>query len=211
MSFLSAEAIRLLASKWPNAELLAQELYSIFAADADAQATGPQTLNNYGNAPALTINQFGNSGTAIQINRKPNPLTFGDIHLDIPPGLLELNEGFSTVVNFNNDGTITYTSGPADQPLPPFARGGSVALLGRVVSGSGTNYTVELYEAGADKPATRTRAVRALGIAEDATLPPGTWLPVFAAGADDKGNPNLWVIPPVWLAPLPQEPPPAPP
>lgn len=64
--------IRLLRENWQSLQELAEECYAVFATPQSQQLSGPITITNNTDQPAVTINQNGNApGTVIQFSNLP--------------------------------------------------------------------------------------------------------------------------------------------
>jgi hypothetical protein len=66
MAFFADQLLRLLREDWPNATMLAQELYAIFSSSGITQVTNPVQVTSGQGIPALTVHQTNALGT-------PNP------------------------------------------------------------------------------------------------------------------------------------------
>jgi hypothetical protein len=66
MAVFADQLLRLLREDWPNATMLAQEIYAIFASSSPFTITSPTNITNGQGVPALTVHQTNALGT-------PNP------------------------------------------------------------------------------------------------------------------------------------------
>jgi len=170
MGLLKDEAIRLLREKWPNASMLAEELFAILNSDLPTGIDGPLTIDNQSpDQPALIIRQFGDSPIDIVVQRPGQP------------GGLPSEEDQETV-------------SPAEPTTTTTISGGGGAAPGQGVSGTGAVYQVALYEQGLAQDSTRTVTVTQLQIDAGDTIPAGTWVIVFGAG-----DGTFFMQCPVWL------------
>jgi hypothetical protein len=128
MAIFGNESLRLLREKWPDANMLAEELYAIFRA-LDSQ---PSTQNT---PAAITSNQQGVA--PLTLTPYPNDtllLQFGPQGID---GSMQLINGFPTPVN----GQGQQQGGGGD--------------AGTIVGGSGNTYQVQLKSSGKTVTATQ--------------------------------------------------------
>lgn len=210
MAFLRDQAIRLLREKWNSPQLLAEELFAIFASDVPFTIDGPVTINNPGPLPAITINNGGLGDAAFSYNRESQPqdipgFTFPGLG-GIPPlpGVSPPNFGIVNNITLGSDGIIYETTGPADQPLPPGTpvggggAGGGSTLMGVVLSGTGDTYQVQLYKADGS-PGSDVVSVQQLQIDPGATIPAGTAVFVFVGATQSDGSVTYLMQVPVWL------------
>lgn len=115
---------------------------------------------------------------------------------DIPP----TGPGLTVVGVLGNDpsGDVPPRGEPGGPA--PLSGGGNVSL-GRVVSGSGDTYVVDLYGAGSGMPATARVVATVPQIDPAAVIPEGTWLAAVHAFIPDglTGVVTHEFQPPVWL------------
>lgn len=199
MGFLRDQASRLIRTKWAgNTDLLAEEIYAIFTGDVPIVFDSPVTIVNNTNDPPLTIRDFGDSDQSIRITKQRQP----------PPDLPEIppldfdGVGGITITNIYPDGGTETWGGDAGNP--PDTRpgtgdqdqsGGGGGFPGKVVSGTGSTYLVDVYEAGLSAAPTQ-RTVTQLSIASGETIPADTWAIVGKVGSD------YFLQVPVWLQDL---------
>lgn len=163
------EAIRLIREKWPNPTMLAEEIYSILMAQRPTLTNSPIIITNEGDQTPLIIRNLGDAPLAIQITSK-DPTS--------PTG--------HKTVGIDNDGNTT----PAPTTETP-TTGGS-AVPGQVVSGSGTSYSVKLFENGTSVAFSQQVPVTVANIA-DGNLAAGDWIMVtlLSTGAYE-GLATVW-------------------
>lgn len=102
---------------WPNANMLAQELYAMFSPEQELTHDGPITLNVNGLVPPITLNFPDGSLPIIRVQRRGVPE--------------------STI---GQDGQSDSEETPQQQEQ----QAGSRVFSGTVVSGSGSSYQVAL-------------------------------------------------------------------
>lgn len=151
------QLIRLLREKWPNATLLAEELFAILSANRPTLTNNPLVIDNpEPNQPAIIIRQSGDSPFAFQI-QSPDPTQ--------PTGV--------ATQNINNQGQ------PVDEDGNPESSGGGT-FPGQVVSGSGTTYLVKIYENGTGVSASQTVSARIGNLPDpNVVLAADTWVIVM--------------------------------
>jgi hypothetical protein len=191
-----------------GATSLAQELYAMLDDSVPQTQNAPVTINTPAGATGLTINASPGSN-ALQINGNMmlgNGATFtvckgGSLDQEV----LDLTGGGDTIgLDLKDKATQTscpngqvFQVGP-DGPVitgslnlnggfylwngvPLMFEGGTTTFLGKVVSGTGNTYKVDIYGNGDTQPATMpgvTVTIPQIDSAE--TIPPGTWLnPIF--------------------------------
>lgn len=163
----SEEALRLLREVWPDANMLAEELYAIFSSvNLPLEHSGPLTLNNP-NGPGAGITMPGY-----------NP---GDQILSIP----QANGDAFTITLGNNGlilggGTLTFPGSGQQQQ-----QSAATVFLGTVVSGSGANYKVKI--------GTQTVSVTQAQINSDETIPAGTKAFVLQTGSTYSMQVPVWL------------------
>lgn len=158
---------RLQRTKWKDADELAKELATIFGSSLPVQIKG-----------------------SIDITRQndESPITISD--------LLEPSSTLPILSLRSNDSSV-------DLPMDEFLTGDALAAAVRkfqtpgqipavVVSGTGNNYKVDLYQQGYPGPTTRVSASQ-LQIDPTETIPPGTFVMVSQSGA------QFFFQAPVWL------------
>lgn len=165
MGILADQAFRLLREEWQNPLDLAQEIYLILRNKDPLQIDGPVQITNPTDLPAVSIANTGQDGKAdiFNITRPADPnLTFNDLF----PGV---------------------ASPTSSAPATP----GGGGTPGKIVSGSGANYKVQLYPDGVT-PKSTVDAVQ-LQIDPAEKIPAGTWVSATKVGA------KYVLFVPVWL------------
>lgn len=177
MAIFREQAPRLLKVKWPNAEMLAQELYTMFLSDEPFVAdSGLEVFPSAPGVPPITINtNVTPNGTPVDpiVVRQVGPIV---PNAPPPPGTIPLSPPTST----------------PPPNVPPVA-GGSNAYVGQVagqVGGSTYNCTLTGL-AGLSFSA----PVQMANLDVTDVLPPGILVQVVKAGAIYYG------FPPVFLGP----------
>lgn len=151
---------RLLREHWPNAKMLADELYAMFRGWEERGLTNLILQQPPGDQPAIRLNGWDSGDIVIQVRGR------GGIDL----------------------GSITFTGGTLATPDATGVGGGTVvaganAFPGRVVSGTGSTYQVDIYPNGLGGEAERVSVTQML-IDEDETIPGGTPVLVVRSGAN---------------------------
>lgn len=163
----SYRAIRLRREVWESVQQLAEEIYAIFQTEGVDQLRGSLDITPTDDTTPININLppgVGEAGPGITITRGDTTITIS------PEGITVTSGGVTTPIGGGTDLTqIVGLDNPPSQA--PFT------LLGYVVSGSGSNYQVELF-AGGDSIG--TVSVTQLLIDPDEEIPPGT--PVYVVG-----------------------------
>lgn len=110
---------------------------------------------------------------------------------------------FDRVPQFLDPGTHKYFDAPWFKPKMAnlAADAGSITLMGKVVSGSGDTYTVQLYSSGPGNPKDDGLVTVTIPTADpDDSLPGGTWLSPVCKFQNDKGADVYYCQPPVWIS-----------
>lgn len=166
-------ANRVVRKSWDSVNDLAEELSSAFK-DLKVEVTSPLRLN----VPA--------GQTPIKINQAQKPtdtktkkvVELGDgNHIQIDP---------LGAIKASGDRT------PATTASGNSSSGGGGGTPCQIVSGSGDTYTADLYASGTGAASTSTVTVTQLSIAEDETIPAGTWAIATLVGED------YYIQVPVW-------------
>ncbi len=162
------QAIRLLREKWPNANILAEELFAILTSSIPLTHNGPLEITNNTDGPAITIRNYGGSEIAFRVIRADDPAS--------PQGTPGENR---VVTDIGNDGSR--------DPVPEDEEQGSSAFPGKVVSGSAATYQVDIYENGTAAAKTATVAARIGNLETGVNVPANSWVVVMrlATGAYD--------------------------
>jgi hypothetical protein len=172
------QALRLLREKWPNATMLAEELYAIFD-DTNPTSSGPIKIAQPAGTPppGITPEVFDVPPWA--------PLTFG-------------SGPDATSFQIAPDGGLTISSPSVDfttpdgKPLKPMAQAST--FPGQVQSGGPGQgpYTVDVYQKGLGQPPT-SMPVTQLQIAENDTVPVGTWVLVAVTDFENFMQAPVWL------------------
>lgn len=186
---LFSEAVRLLRTKWKNADLLAKELATIFRTDQDIELTEPLTITENGNKAPITIIQRGDSPwPAINVIR-------GDetIPINFTPG--------TSGGGLDLGGVPTEGGDPEGVPIPS---NNPITLVGVVQSKvSGNVYAVKCYAKDpAGGAAFGVFNVTQGQIDPDDTIPPGTVVTVIAFPVTNSSTTTIasaWMQVPVFL------------
>ncbi len=198
LPFFGTQAVRLLRESWDGvikadaktgiirpigATNLAEELFAMLDDKIPQTQVGPVALNPDPGVTPLTITNpipgpTGSTPDAIKINNGPITFAGPGSGITIPDGgTFNFTGG-----GFNIDGSIHLTNGDYLKDGIPVSGGGAgtTAFLGKVVSGTGDTYVVDLYGNGSGRVKTATVEVTIPQIADDETIPAGTWInPVF--------------------------------
>ncbi len=190
MAILREQSIRLLRTKWKEAQSLAEEVYAILNSDTPFTIDGPVTINNQTGGPAVTINQTNDNSQVFNVTRT-DP---GTPQLPGLPPLPPATPGRRHVLIINEDGTMEYDEyDPGGQPDPqPRSQGGGGGFPGTVVSGSGSSYRVSILT----EQGTQVVDATQIQIAADAAVPAGTGVIVAKVGS------SYYMQAPVWGADL---------
>jgi hypothetical protein len=114
---------------------------------------------------------------------------------DPPDADLDAETWISPVLKVTrDDDTIEYLYQPSAG-----GAGGTSSFLGKVVSGSGDTYTVQLYPAGKEGTAGASVTVKVPQIASDDAIPADTWIAPVMRYTDSDGVVHYQFQPPVWL------------
>lgn len=200
------QAIRLLREGWTGAKQLAEEVYAVLSQEGDLTHDGSITIRPKGDQPAVIIQRGTDAepdAPNIVIRRvDPTTGTIGDTSITLTGG--GGGGGTGGGVAFPDPGESGDSSGGPYPPDPPQLPAGAV---GRVVSGSGRDYTVDVWladpEGGAAPPWGRVPAA-ALNLSPEDTIPAGVFVPVtchFVARANGKTAMVAYITvgPAVWV------------
>lgn len=200
-------AVRLSKDKWPTAQRLAEELLACFASEDELTVDNPVTfIQQSGQPPVRVVAKDPDPNSpAIQVFR-PDPAT-GDSGFnggDITTGGTTITNGPGGAGGGGPDlQGITWPDNPDPNNVPKPAET-PIVLWGRVASGSGDGYLVNVW----GKPPSSTGPMGTLfvnvgQIDPSETIPAGTAVLVvaFPAVAADGSIAILeaWMQPPVWL------------
>ena len=165
------QVLRLLRTRWKGpqgAQMLAEEMYAILSTTRPITLTGPVTINNPTTDPGLKINN-------------------ADPELDLPVNdvgiRMQDKDGTTKDLRIEPD-KVPGKKKKDDEPP---------SAVGKISSGSGSEYRVDLYENGQGSDSTRTVDATQLQIVEDEDIPSGTWCLVLRVGEE------YFVQVPVWL------------
>lgn len=193
MGLFKKQSIRLMREDWGSPKELAEEVYAILNSDEPIEIDSPVTITNTTNSPPLTLRQFGGTDNGIRIEKYPEPPGEFD---DVPPLEFPDDVGLEILTLIGTDGTIeTGTGDPTDDDDPTtvaIESGGGGGFPGKIISGSGSSYQVDVYEDGLTESPTR-RTVTQLQIDSSETIPANTWALVGKIGDE------YFMAVPVWL------------
>lgn len=147
------QIIRLMREKWPNAQMLAEEIFSILNTWRTDGFDFPLIVNADGEQPAITVRNRGDEGDiALSIERAGEDVGGISIELDGDGEPVATLDG-----NVSGESGSSQTSETAERH----------AFTGTVQSGSGSSYQVLLDDG-------TTQAVTQLQIDAAETIPAGT-------------------------------------
>jgi hypothetical protein len=174
VSIFGDQAIRMLRSKWPNASMLAEELFTIFSGTNPINIPAGSTLQPSANpaTPLLTAPGYTQGQTIIDFPHVGTISVQGDQLIFTNP------DGQTSGGGASVGGTAAPTCFP-----------------GLVVSGSGSDYLVNIYPNGIGNAAVEV-TVTQLQIDPSQTIPPGT-----AALVTKTTDGSYYMQVPVWLTP----------
>ncbi len=175
------QAIRLMRERWTSPSELAEELVSMFDDKIPLDHNGPLTLRKLNaNAPGL---QILNTAGGDSLRVEGGEVIVKDVTHFTVTGADAIDIGeLETPINIKG------------KPYPPEGSGGTTVFLGRVVSGTGNTYVVELYGKGSSQAATKTVTATVPQIADEEQIPPDTWI-----GAVHQFDGSYEFQPPVWI------------
>lgn len=212
LPYFGDQAVRLLRESWDGiiradpktgiirptgATSLAEELFAMLDDRVPQTQVGPTTMNPDPGATALTINTAV-PGNAIAING--GDLTFSG------GGGIKLPEGSPLTITGNGltvDGSMNLNKGFYlwnGVPLGLGGGGGTTTFLGKVVSGTGNTYRVDIYGVGSTGDPTTRVTVIIPEIDPDEEIPVGTWLNPIFQFTPGVGNPTYECQVPIWLS-----------
>ncbi len=171
------QRVRLLReSPWPNAQALAEELYAMFA------STDPVEI------PEGIHLQIGDT------DRFPIEIDgYGDDEFP----LLRINRtggSFDVLIDASGDLITRGVEEDGDAPADETAEVSATSTFpGKVVSGSGATYSVDIYQNGLSQTATRV-TVTQLQIDASETIPADTWATVTR-----QSDGSYFMQVPVWM------------
>ncbi len=177
------QAIRLLRNVWTSTSDLAEELWSMFDDKLPLEHNGPLTIRKLNpNAPSLQIlNTAGGDSLFVE----GGTVTVKDVdHFTVTQ---------VERIDIGELETVIYIKGKVYPPEASAA--GTTVFLGKVISGTGNTYVVELYGKGSSQAATKTVTATVPQIADEEQIPPDTWI-----GAVHQFDNGIYEFqPPVWI------------
>lgn len=192
----TAEAIRLMREAWPDATMLAQELFALLTSNLPADAPIPVAKQpGNGQQPVFTVGGFSNGDTLFEITGaqgqpfgsiliQDGALVFAPPFSGEPP---QAQDSGTQPLNPRGPGQLPGTT----RPQPQAAATG--VFPGVVVSGSGDTYQCNVYLQGRRGEPTLL-AVKQLQIAPGEVIPAGSWAPICKAPDGE-----YFMQMPVWL------------
>lgn len=154
LGIFGTETVRLLREKWPNASVLAEELFAIFTGTTPINIPPGSTLQPSDNplTPRLTVPNY----------------TAGQPIMNIPGhGALSVQAGSLTFTTPSGQQSSGQQQKQQQQQGSTFP--------GKIVSGSGSSYTVAAYLTGLTNAPTNVTATQ-LQIDPAATIPTDSWV-----------------------------------
>ncbi len=185
------QSIRLLREKWRSTQQLAEEIFAIFQTEGLIEHVGSLKVTPSDSEPGLQVvlpGGPGETGAGITITR-------GDTTINIAPEGVTITSGDTTTTLGGGGTNLTQIVGLENQPSQaPFV------LAGKVISGTGANYVVEVY---ADAGFTSMGQVNAtqVQIDPDEQIPADTWTQVlgFPVTVGGVTTATYYLFVPVWL------------
>ncbi len=177
-----SQRIRLLReTPWRSAQELAEELYAMFSGEDPVQFEEGITL------------QMGEDGRS--------PIEITDFNGDDDTPLLRLRRGdlvFDLMIDASGDLVVERSDGEggsesSDNATDPEVATSTATFPGKVLSGTGTSYEVEIYPSGLSGD-TETVTVTQLQIDASETIPADTW-----AMVSQQADGTYTMQVPVWL------------
>lgn len=172
MAFIE-QVQRLFRDAWKNTGELAEEIACILSDWGKNGVQGPLKIQNTGNQTPLQVQQM-------------TP--------ELPATLIQFNFPDGSNTKFENDGSVVTTDPDGNETTASGGSGSSGTtgtstggLLGVIVSGSGSSYTVQLQGSGVTVAATHPQ------ISEDETIPAGRYVGVYLVGT------SYYILEPTWL------------
>lgn len=216
------DAKRLLRTHWgDDAQSLAEELIAMMTADTPLRTERPLELRPPAGVPAITIFREPDDLTTPDIvTRSGDTVVIGGSSGGSTGGVTIGGGGSTGGVFSPGDIDIDLSGGEAGDGEPPDPSPATVFLAGRVASGTGTNYVVDVWlgppalaTGGLTDPSLYTPTdpsgsvpAKALGLAEDEEIPALTYVVVLGyrdpgSSLTAKGKWYFYLIPPVFLTP----------
>lgn len=166
MAFIE-EAARLLREKWADVNMAMEEVYTIFGTWGQRGVIGPMKVQipEQSSQPAMEVDAIG-PGPVFVINRADG-------------SRLEMDQD-GNLETFNDEDDFEGAEAGGGGGTPVVAGGGG--LMGKIVSGSGQTYVVNLYAAGLSAAATGQVTATAPYLDDDEEIPVDTTVGVIVAG-----------------------------
>lgn len=186
------ESIRLLREKWRSTQQLAEEIFAIFQTRGLLEHDGSLRVTPTNDEPPLQVvlpSTPGETGAGITITR-------GDTVINISPEGITITNGDTTTTLGSGGTDLGQVVGLEDPPSSaPFV------VIGRVVSGTGATYQVELFSDQTASQSFGTVQVTQLQIDADEQIPANTWALVvgFPVTANGVTTATYAMQVPVWL------------
>lgn len=173
------QASRLLREQWGNISDFASELVSMFQDTVDVTHRAGMTFKNTNaNRPTMVVQHANTGGYVLQVQDASQNVLGGLAYENGDLVFRSVAQGNSGSAFPGQSGTVT--DSPDAAATPPSNSG--KMFLGRVVSGSGTVYSVTLYLDGANGATTLN--VTANRLNGGTTIAATTWVGVFQANEE---------------------------
>jgi len=174
MSLFGEASNRLMRTNWKSIDELAKELYALFTSNIPVRIEGGlEIVKQTGRPPLKIIDRLQPSSTdgllALESNDQSKELTYDDL------GLLSGSE---------SDGS--------DLSNLISQRQVQGQIIGVIVSGTGSNYQVDLYKQGYPGPSSRVSAIQ-LQIDPADSVPAGTFTMVSQVGTQYYFQASVWL------------------
>jgi hypothetical protein len=200
------QAIRLLREYWPNAKMLAQELYAMFLDTTDLTHAGTLTMTPKPGVSPFTVQYPDAQSSGPVFNYTYGDGTEGGGFSVGDTGGVVI-QGSSVEMRYTDPETGQQQSyrfpESADRANPSNSRkqqqrSGGGGFPAQVVSGSANDYQVAIYPNGTAKASSQV-AARQLYIHPSESLAAGDWVTVISVD-DGDGNTLYYMQEPVWRA-----------
>lgn len=185
------QSIRLLREKWRAIQPLAEEIFSIFQTEGLITHDGSLGITPTDDTPGVVVNLPNTPtdlGPGITVTR-------GDTTINIAPEGITITSGDTTTTLGGGGTNLTQIVGLDSPPSQaPFV------LAGRVVSGTGSNYRVNVYARSTFVSMGQVNATQ-LQIDPDEQIPSGTWCQVLGFPVTTNGvtTATYYLFVPIWL------------